>query len=85
MKNKELKTIWKLAKIGWIGGFIFWIIETIIFLIIEGWHLKATNPSEIYCDKIASNMWTFALNLTLCVILYAFLNFLKKRKRNNLT
>ena len=85
MKNKELKTIWKLAKIVWIWSFCFWIIETIIFLIIEGWHWKATNEIEIYCDKIVSNMWIFALNLTIYIFVFVFLNFIKKRKSNNLT
>jgi len=34
-------------------GFAFWLIETIVFLILEGWHYKATNPKEVLCDAIA--------------------------------
>ena len=85
MKNKELKTLWKLAKSFWIAGTVFWIIETIIFLIIEGWHYKATNPIEIYCDEIVSNMWLFALNVTVVTCVYFLINLNRKRKRNNLT
>ena len=83
MKNKELKTIWKLAKSFWIYGFVFWIIQTIIFLIIEGWHYKAINPTEIFCDKIASDIWTFALNLTIVTCVYFLINLNRKRKLNN--
>ena len=38
---------------------IFWIVETIIFLIIEGWHWSATNSIEILCDKIV--IYIFAI------------------------
>ena len=74
MKNKELKTLWKLAKSFWIAATIFWIVETIIFLIIEGWHYKATSPIEIYCDKIVSDMWLFALNVTVVICVYFLIN-----------
>jgi len=78
MKIEEIKTIWRLAKSFWTGGFIFWLTETIIFLIIEGWHLKATNPIEIYCDKIVSNMWFVALNLTIASAFFMLNNLNKK-------
>ena len=78
MKNKELKTLWKLAKIIWILSFSFWFIETIIFLIIEGWHYKATNPIEIYCDKLVTNGWSFALNLTVFISISFLINLNKK-------
>lgn len=79
MKNKELKTIWKLARFFWIGGTIVWLLETIFFLIYEGWHLKATNPIEIFFDKIASDMWNFALWLTVVTCAY----YLSNLTRNN--
>ena len=34
-------------------AFIFWILETVSFLIIEGWHIKATSDAEILMDKIS--------------------------------
>jgi len=78
MKNKELKTLWKLAKRFWIGGFVLWILETVIFLIIEGWHIKASHPVEISLDKIVSGMWNFALWLTVITSMYYLLNLNKK-------
>lgn len=62
MNNKEL--FWKTALKFWISGFVFWIIYTTIFLIIEGWHIKATHPVEIFLDKIVVEMWRFAFGLT---------------------
>ena len=74
MNNKELKTVWKLALFFWIGGLFFWILETSIFLIIEGWHLKATNPIEIYCDKIVSDTLEIALIISAFVALNLLFN-----------
>ena len=79
MTAVELKTLWKLAKRFYFVGFVFWVIETIIFLIIEGWHYKATHPIEINCDKIVSNLWTFALNLTAVICVYFLINLNKKK------
>lgn len=36
---------------------IFWFIYTVVFLFIDGWHLKATNPYEILLDGIFSIAW----------------------------
>jgi hypothetical protein len=85
MNNKELKTIWKLAKSFWIAGTLIWIVETTIFLIIEGWHYKATNTIEIWLDKLVGNMWNFALWLTVVICIHFILNLNRSRKRNNLT
>lgn len=63
MKNKELKTILKLANYVAIGMVILWILETLFFLIIEGWHLKATNPIEIFFDKVVLAMFRIAIFL----------------------
>lgn len=78
MNKSEIKTLWKLAKNFWIGGFVLWIIETAIFLIYEGWHLKATHPIEIYCDDIVSGMWHFALSVTIVTCVYSLININKK-------
>jgi len=74
MKKSELITLWKVAKSFWIGGILFWLLETIVFLIIDGWHIKPINPIEIYLDKIVSEMWRFALYLTV----FTSINFLIK-------
>jgi hypothetical protein len=79
MEIVELKTLWKLSKTFWLVGFTFWLLETIIFLIIEGWHLKATHPIEIYCDKTVSNIWEFALDLTIVTCVYSLINLNKNK------
>jgi len=78
MEENELKTLWKLARQFWIGSFFLWIIETSIFIIIEGWHLKATNPVEIWFDSIVSKMWVFAFTLTCLIGMYYIINLNKK-------
>ncbi len=80
MKKSEIKTIWKVAKCTWIGSFVFWIVETLLFMIIEGWHYKATNPTEIYCDKIVTNMWTVAIWLTTFCAFFLIANLKTKSK-----
>jgi hypothetical protein len=79
MEIIELKTLWKLSKTFWLVGFTFWLLETIVFLIIDGWHLKATHPVEINCDKMVSNIWEFALNLTIVTCVYFLINLNKNK------
>ena len=81
MEEKELKTIWKLARSFWISGTVVWILETLIFLIIDGWHYKPTNPIEIYLDKVVGNMWNFALWLTVVICVYYLLNLNKRASK----
>lgn len=78
MKNKELKVLWRVARPTWIAGTLIWIIETAIFLIIEGWHLKATHPIEKWFDKLVSGIWTFALWLTVYICVQYIFNLNKK-------
>jgi len=80
MKKSELKTLWKVARLYWCGGIFFWIVETLVFLIIEGWHYEATNSIEIYCDKIVTNIWLFALNLTIFICVCFLFNLNKTFK-----
>ena len=49
MKN-EIKILLGYSKTLFKAAFILWAVETTIFLIIEGWHLKATNPIEVFLD-----------------------------------
>lgn len=78
MKHRELKTLWKLARIFWIGGFLLWFFETLAFLIYEGWHLKATNPVEIYIDGIVTKSLIFAFQLTTIIGFYYIINLNKQ-------
>lgn len=79
MEKEELKTIWKLARIFWIVGTFVWLLETIFFLIYEGWHLKATNPIEIFFDKVSTDMLNFAMWLTVVTCVYFLINLNKNK------
>ena len=74
MKDNEIKTIWKLAKIFWINSTLLWILETIFFLIYEGWHIQPTNKIEIYLDSIVSSMWNYACISTVFCAIYSLIN-----------
>lgn len=50
--KKQLNTLYLLATVM----LTFWIAETVVFLLIEGWHWKATSSAEIYCDLIVAIM-----------------------------
>lgn len=59
-----------------LGGFLlgFWFVETIWFLILEGWHWKATSPNEIIADRIVSFMifiWLILFIKSLDIIIEA--------------
>ena len=49
----KAKTKLKLAKYFFLGGLYFWAVETILFIIIFGWHLNAYNDIESSCDQLA--------------------------------
>jgi hypothetical protein len=63
MKIEELKVIWNLAKSISKAGLLLWVFETTSFLVIEGWHFKATNPIEIMLDNCVKYMLSVALFL----------------------
>jgi len=81
MKNKELKVLWRVARPTWIAGTLIWIIETAIFLIYEGWHLKATHPIEKWFDRLVGGMWTFALWLTVYICVQYIFNLNRERSK----
>lgn len=81
MKSKELKVLWKVAKAFWIGATLIWIAETAIFLIIEGWHIKATHPIEKWFDGLVSTNCKFALNLTVFICLMHIFNLNKSKSK----
>lgn len=78
MKYSELKTLWKVAKRFWLIGFVIWVVNTIAFLIYEGWHYKSTNPIEVYIDKLVNYNWTVAWFLTIYVCFYFIINLNKE-------
>ncbi len=59
MKNLGQKVLFVLGSFLFIAGTVGWLIETIVFLFIEGWHWNATNSVEIMLDRV------FGLSLTI--------------------
>ena len=49
----KAKTKLKLAKYFFLGGFYFWALETVLFIILYGWHWNAFNDIESRCDQFA--------------------------------
>lgn len=49
-----MKKLYFISLIGVAIVFIFWLIYTIIFTFIYGWHWKAISPIEELFDLIAS-------------------------------
>lgn len=35
------------------AGIVFWLIETILFICMYGWHYYPINTAELWCDRIA--------------------------------
>lgn len=59
--------IWNYAKrlSAWI--ILLWLLETIYFLIAEGWHWKATSKAEVVCDTIIGVAVNIIIILTIVV------------------
>lgn len=66
--TKEVKLINKVAKLFLFAGLVVWILNTTIFLIIEGWQLKGTHPTEIYLDRLTINLLSVWLHLYIYII-----------------
>jgi hypothetical protein len=59
----KYKNIWRLSKTIALYTSIFWLIETIFFLIKDGWHLKAINEWEKTCDTIVKHSFNIVFVL----------------------
>jgi hypothetical protein len=44
---------------------LFWLVYTVIFLFVDGWHTTAINPIEKMLDLITSISWNVGLFLIL--------------------
>jgi len=56
----------------------FWILETTFFLFYEGWHLKATNPIEQYCDSIVTGGFVISMFLFVNVLMNVLTDIFKQ-------
>lgn len=45
--------------------FLCWLVYTVAFLFIDGWHMHAISPAEKTLDSIASITWNIGLLLVL--------------------
>lgn len=54
MKKQGLKIYLERTRSLAFWGVIFWLLETIIFLFIYGWHWTATELPEEICDGVVS-------------------------------
>ena len=80
---KKLRTLFTAQEIVMNIAFAFWLTETTIFLILEGWHWKATNPIEIVLDKIVGWMlvlWIILFVNTVRELLKLVVTFVKEKE-----
>lgn len=73
MNRLKLDT-WRKAAVNLIRlGFAVWLVETVFFLLRDGWHLKAETHAEALCDMGAVSMVHAGLLVWLvCKILLLF-------------
>lgn len=85
MNWKIVKIKWNIAKVLCITGTLFWIIETIYFLIVYGFHWKAINEAENMCDNIVGLFWTGGIVFAIIVMIDVIEYLLTESKLNNKT
>jgi hypothetical protein len=54
MSINNIRSIWKATKIIGLTCLAFWVIETIVFLLIHGGHYKPLCQQELICDLIVN-------------------------------
>ena len=65
---KNIKALNKLGiRIFWCG-WILWALETIVFLIIDGFHQKPTHPVEEFLDTMTAAMMVMGVTLIFIAI-----------------
>lgn len=60
-----MKKIYNSGLIIIISTTIFWLIYTVVFLFIDGWHFKAISQIEKLCDIITNISWRIGITLWL--------------------
>jgi hypothetical protein len=65
-----MKNTFIVSKIFFCASIYFWLIETIVFLVIDGWHWRPIRDSEVLCDSISVLLLQVSL-LTFCLKVYS--------------
>ena len=76
----KIKRNWIWAKNICLIGVIFWFVETIIFLCLYGWHLRAINKAEQICDNISGAIILAGLAVIIGVI-FKVIDYLLTEKK----
>lgn len=71
MKAEKIKKTVKTSSNLIVGGFIFWITETVFFQIRDGWHWHSSCQLETYCDNLVVLIYQIGL-ITLMTAVYGF-------------
>ena len=77
---KGTKKMWKWMQRISFFTFCFWILETVFFLIVEGWHTKANSQAEKFCDSIVSSTFNLLFVGFLVVLINVVDNVLSSKE-----
>lgn len=62
------RKVWKNSKIVLSSTLIFWILETLFFIIKDGFHLRAETKAEMICDNIVTlGFWLYGILYVLVI------------------
>lgn len=75
---KRLKKVWSICKGLALATIMFWILETVIFLIIGGWHVKPIRDAEKACDNIVQ----FSLFVCALMFIHVVSDIINRIKEN---
>ena len=80
---KRIKKLYEFQAVLLKMAFWIWITETVVFLLIEGWHWKATNPIEIRLDQMVSALFTIWFILLIRLVLVFFEELIKQSENED--
>ena len=73
-----MRTKFRISRFLFTGFFYAWIVETIVFQIIDGWHWKAISPAEKLVDNILGYV-AFAAFIFLILSVYDWMEIVTDR------
>ena len=81
-KKMKAKTKLKLAKYFFLGGFYFCAAETVLFIILYGWHWNAYNDIESRCDQQAFYLMLIGASFFFSLVINAVELYVKLQSSN---